>query len=119
MTDKKMSILYTIKGIRPYGPLDGFVAILLSPVDKIQNPKTRSRTRKDGNMQLGMCGPDGPIPEEVMEQMQEIFGEMVGMRKPDHNKDRDIVLIESEMVFQKRGWHYGNTITATFEKLDE
>lgn len=68
---------------------------------------------------MGVIGPDGPVPQEIIDQMQDMFQQMTGMKKRDNNKDRDIVLIESEMVFQKRGWRYGDTITATFEKLEE
>jgi hypothetical protein len=114
MTDKKMSILYTIKGIQPYSPINGFVAILLSPVDKIPDSKV-----KKPNINMGIVGQEGPIPNDVMEQMQEIFQQMTGMGKRDNNKDREIILIESEMVFQKRGWRYGDTITATFEKIED
>jgi len=115
--EDKMQILYTIKGIQPYDSLKNYVAILLSPVDKIHDYMKEENPKPKINM--GVIGPEGPIPPEVQEQMQEFVQNMMGMKKRDHNKDRNIVLIEPEIVFQKRGWRYGDTITATFEKLDE
>ena len=113
--DRKMSILYTIKGIQPYGPMEGYVAILLVPVDKIDAPLKKIKKPKI-NM-IGM-GPGGDVPPEVMEQMQDMFGQMMGMKKKDINDDRNIVIIEEETIFQQRGWKYGDTISADFEKKD-
>ena len=115
MTDKKMQILYTIKGIQPYDPIEGYVAILLSPVDNIQHQGMKTKPR----INMGMVGPGGPVPQEVLDQLQDMVQSMTGSKRRSPEKDREIILIESEILFQKRGWRYGDTITATFDKLDD
>jgi len=113
--EEKMQILYTIKGIRPYDRINGFVAVLLSPVDNLQEngiDKDKERVKVSA---VGPCGE--MVPQEVLEQIQGLFQQMTGTGKKGKNSDRNIVLIESEIMFQKRGWHYGDTVTATFEKI--
>ena len=53
--EKKMTILYTLKGIQPYIPVGGYVALLLSPLDKIIEPK--KNRRPSGNIIMGMGKP--------------------------------------------------------------
>jgi hypothetical protein len=115
MTDKKMQILYTIKGIQPYDVLKEHVAILLVPIDKIGVAlEQKTRSIQIGKFGAGM-GDAPPMPPELINMLEK----MAGIRKGDAERDRQIVLIEEEALFQKRGWRYGDTITATFDKLDE
>ena len=115
MTDGKLAILYTIKGIQPYDRIKGYVIILLVPVDKLNVMELK----KKNNMNVvGMMGPGGPIPQEVLQQLEDMFGNMPGMKSRGIEDDRRIVLIEEEMTFQKRGWKYNDTIIATFEKAE-
>ena len=113
--ENKVSILYTIKGIQPYERLKEHVAILLVPVDKIdtrpEQMKPKSKSIQIGSMGIGM----GEVPPELMQ----FFEQMTGQRRGDPDRDRQIVLIEDEMTFQKMGWRYGDTINGIFEKVDE
>jgi hypothetical protein len=114
MKNNKLQILYTIKGIQPYHAAERHVAILLSPVDRIEEEAIKNNP----NMNVGMIGPDHEgIPPEVKEQLASLFSAMAGGRNK-HEDDRNIVLIESEIEFQKRNWRYGDAITATFEKIE-
>ena len=113
--ENRMSILYTIKGIQPYERFKDHVAILLVPVDKIdiqQDPIKKKQT----NIQIGQMGIG---LAEMPPEMIQFFEQMTGQRRGDPERDRQLVLIESEMLFQKRGWRYGDTINGIFEKVDE
>jgi len=112
--NEKMTILYTIKGIQPYQFKKEHVAILLSPVDPLEAPV--EKTIRSNPKIIGM-GPDGPMPPEAAEQIQNMMESMFGMKKKREG-DRDIVIIESDHVFRERGWKYGDTIQATFEKTE-
>jgi len=114
--NNKMTILYTIKGIQPYTPIKGFVAILLIPVDQIGlDQKPKQNTPNVG--MIGM-GPDGNMPPEAMAQLQDVFANMMGAKKRSHEDDRHIVLIESEHSFKERDWKYGDLIDGTFQKTE-
>jgi hypothetical protein len=113
--ENKVSILYTIKGIQPYERLKEHVAILLVPVDKIDTRQDQVKS-KPKNIILGGTGIGmGEVPPELMQ----FFEQMTGQRRGDPDRDRQIVLIEDEMTFQKMGWRYGDTINGIFEKVDE
>jgi hypothetical protein len=113
--DSKLTILYTLKGIQPYDPAKGYVALLLSPLDKITQTQQR---RYPGNVGVVGMGKSGPIPPEDMRQIQEMIEGFTG-RKKNHDEDRDIILIEPEAEYQKRKWNYGDLIEATFVKVDD
>jgi hypothetical protein len=114
MKEEKIQILYTIKGIKPYEEMKGYVMISLTPVDKLPQLYLGEKPK----VHVSAVGPSGEgIPQEIAEQMQEIFQQLTGSRTKINNK-RDITLIESEISFQKRGWNYGDIITGTFEKRE-
>jgi hypothetical protein len=114
MKQEQLNIKYSIKGIQPYDQITGWVEILLVPMDPLNVPKTRKMPKN-----IMISGPAGPIPEEAMEQMQGFLEHiMPGMGARSTERDREIVLIEEERLFQDRGWKYGDQISVTFEKLE-
>lgn len=115
MEESKLMILYTLKGIQPYESAKGYVALLLSPLDKITSTTQR---RPSGNIGVVGMGKHGPIPDEDMKQIQEMIEGFTGRRK-NHDEDRDIILIEPEAEYQKRKWNYGDLIEATFVKVED
>jgi hypothetical protein len=108
-----INIKYSIKGIQPYDQIPGWVEILLVPMDPLNLPKSR----RPRNIIVSPMG-GGPVPDEVMEQMQGFMEQIIpgGMRRTPE-RDREIVLIEEERLFQERGWKYGDQISVTFEKV--
>jgi hypothetical protein len=105
----KLNIIYVIKGIQPYDQIKGYVGILLVPMDALYLPKEKKSN-------IIVSGPMG-MPPEAMAEMQEVFGKMLGMKQRSPEADREIVIIEPDETFQNRGWHYGDQISVTFEKL--
>jgi hypothetical protein len=115
MEESKLTILYTIKGIQPYDPAKGYVALLLSPLDKIIPTQQRVFP---GNVGVVGMGKHGPIPDEDMKQIQAMIEGFTGRRK-NNDTDRDIIIIEPEAEYQKRKWNYGDLIEATFVKVED
>lgn len=112
--ESKFSIMYEIKGIGPYDRIKGWVSILLMPLDSLDMPKDKKR-----NITVQGFSPMGPASPEAMEEMQEVLGQMFGgLPKQRQDKEREIVIIEKDDDFQKRGWKYGDQISVTFEKLE-
>ena len=112
--NEKISLLYKIKGIQPYRQKDGYVMVMLTPVDTLE------LNHRSSNIQvIGPAG--GDIPKEALDQMGQQMEQMMaqvipGFREQRDKDPRDIIHLELETDFQKRGWKYGDNITVTLEK---
>ena len=120
--ESKLTILYTLNGIQPYTPIEGYVALLLSPFDNLNEPKRIPR-KLPGNIKVMGMGRQGPIPAEDMQEMQQqiehVMENLTGMHRKNHDDDRDIIIIEPKEDYQKRNWNYGALIEATFVKVED
>ena len=112
--ENKLNIIYEIKGIGPYDRVKDWVSVLLVPMDPLDIPTNK----KKGNIMVqGFSPMGGAVPPEAIEEMQEVISKMFNIPKQDEEAERDIVIIEKDTDFQKRGWKYGDQISVTFEKL--
>ena len=106
----KISLVYRIKGIQPYQQKKGYVAVMLTPVDKLEI------NHRSSNIHF-MNPTGGEIPKEAIQQMEQMMENMIpGLREQKERDTRDIIHIELETDFQKRGWKYGDNVTVTLEK---
>jgi hypothetical protein len=112
--ESKFSIMYVVQGIGPYDRLKDWVQILLMPMDPLDVPKEQRR----GNIMVRGIGPMGPVPPEAMDEMQAMFSQLLPQLRQRPEEGREIVLIEKDVDFQKRGWKYRDQINVTFEKLE-
>ena len=112
--DNKITILYQIKGIRPSTRKNGYVEVIMSPIDKIEHEKD------DLPIKITGFGPDGDmLPPEMMKQMNQLMIDALPPHMRRREKDpRTLLHVESEIEFMARGWKYGDTISITLEKVN-
>ena len=116
MKDNKITILYQIKGIRPSLRKNGYVEVIMSPIDKWNLEKEEDNLP----VKITGIGPDGGmLPPELMKQMNKLMKDALPPHlRQRHEKDpRTLLHVESEIEFMARGWKYGDTISITLEKI--
>lgn len=114
--DNKITILYQIKGIRPSVRKNGYVEVLMSPMDKWDLKKEEDNLP----VKITGIGPDGGmLPPELMKQMNQLMKDALPHHMRQREKDpRTLLHVESEIEFMARGWKYGDTISITLEKVN-
>jgi len=114
--DNKITILYQIKGIRPSIRKNGYVEVIMSPIDEIEHGKEKD----DLPIKITGFGPDGGmLPPELMKQMNQLMIDALPPHMRQREKDpRTLLHVESEIEFMARGWKYGDTISITLEKVN-
>jgi hypothetical protein len=118
MRDEKIVIPYQIKGIKPSEHKQGYVEVLLEPVDKIEYQQ--QKTSHPPPIQITGVGPNGNIfPPELQQQLSQMLQQAVPpMFKEQKNYDpRRLIHVESEIDFLSRNWKYGDIINVTLEKV--
>jgi hypothetical protein len=114
----KITIPYQIKGIRPSDKKEGYVEVLMEPVDKLEY----DNQDKPDNIPIKVIGtgPNGtPFPPEFQQQLTQMLKNAVppffhGKKNYDPRK---LIHVESEIDFLTRNWKYGDIINVTLEKI--
>ena len=119
MVENKITIPYQIKGIKPSERKEGYVEVLMEPVDKIDYSKEEEMS---GNIPIKVTGigPDGsPFPPGFQNQLTQMMkSAMPMMYKGRKGYDpRRLIHVESEIDFLARNWKYGDVIDVTLEKV--
>lgn len=119
MVENKITIPYQIKGIKPSERKEGYVEVLMEPVDKLDY----NQEEKDlDNIPIKVTGvgPDGSaFPPGFQNQLTQMLkGAMPPMFKGKKSYDpRRLIHVESEIDFLARNWKYGDIIDVTLEKV--
>jgi len=119
LVENKITIPYQIKGIKPSERKEGYVEVLMEPVDKLDY----NQEEKDlDNIPIKVTGvgPDGSaFPPGFQNQLTQMLkGAMPPMFKGKKSYDpRRLIHVESEIDFLARNWKYGDIIDVTLEKV--
>ena len=118
MVENKITIPYQIKGIKPSERKEGYVEVLMEPVDRLEY----NQEEDSGNIpiQVSGVGPDGsPFPPGFQNQLTQMLkSAMPPMFKGKRSFDpRRLIHVESEIDFLARNWKYGDIIDVTLEKV--
>ena len=119
MIENKITIPYQIKGIKPSERKEGYVEVLMEPVDKIDYGKEEEMP-DNIPIQVTGIGPDGsPFPPGFQNQLTQIMKSAIPpMYKGKKGYDpRRLIHVESEIDFLARNWKYGDVIDVTLEKV--
>ena len=105
MVENKITIPYQIKGIKPCDKIEGYVEVLMEPIDKLEY--NGSEISNDIPIKISGIGMDGSsFPPGVQDQLTQVLKNAM---PPIH--------IESEIDFISRKWKYGDIIDITLEKV--
>lgn len=118
MRDEKIEIPYQIKGIKPSEQKNGYVEVLLEPVDKIEYQQ--QKTAQPPPIQISGVGTNGnAFPPELQQQLSQMLQQAIPpFFKEQKNFDpRRLIHVESEIDFLSRNWKYGDIINVTLEKV--
>lgn len=119
MTDDKITILYQIKGIRPCIKQEGYVEVLMSPIDKLSFDEENN---DDVAIKVTGVGPEGGlIPPEVLQNINKMMKSSLPphLRSLKDKDPRNFLHVETEIDFLSRGWKYGDTVAITLKKVDQ
>lgn len=117
MSENKITIPYQIKGIRPCPRKNGYVEVMMFPVDKLEYDKD---DKKDTPIKVMGAGPNGsPIPPEFQKQLSVMLKSAIPpyLSQKDDKDPRRFLHVESEIDFLARGWKYGDIIDITLKKV--
>jgi hypothetical protein len=103
---------YVIKSVQSFPFKKGYVAIFLSPRDKIENELEQPCPFRIHNI-----GPS-PMPKEIMQTFAMQIESMMPKQK-QHDDFRDILLVVTETDFYGLGWAYGDVISGDFKKTQD
>ena len=118
MAENKITIPYQIKGIKPSDKIQGYVEVIMEPVDKLNFDNEDEKTNVP--IKITGIGPDGsPFPPGFQQQLSNMLKDAVPpMFKNKKNYDpRRLIHVESEIDFLARNWKYGDIINVTLEKI--
>ena len=118
MVENKIKFLYQIKGIKPSDRKEGYVEVLMEPVDKIEYNQEESSDNIP--IKVTGIGPDGsPFPPGFQKQLTQMLeSAMPPTFKGRKSYDpRRLIHLESEIDFLTRNWKYGDIINVTLEKV--
>jgi hypothetical protein len=119
MTENKITIPYQIKGIKPSERKEGYVEVLMEPVDKLDYSQ-EEKGLDNIPIKVTGVGPDGsPFPPGFQNQLTQMLkSAMPPMFKGKRGYDpRRLIHVESEIDFLVRNWKYGDIINVTLEKV--
>ncbi len=118
MVENKITIPYQIKGIKPSERKEGYVEVLMEPVDKIDYSKEEEMSDNIPIKVTGI-GPNGsPFPLDFQNQLTQMMkSAMPPMFKGKKFDPRRLIHVESEIDFLARNWKYGDIIDVTLEKV--
>ena len=119
MVENKITIPYQIKGIKPSERKEGYVEVLMEPVDKIDYGKEEDMS-DNIPIQVTGIGPDGlAFPPGFQNQLTQMMKSVIPpMFKGKKGYDpRRLIHVESEIDFLARNWKYGDVIDVTLEKV--
>ena len=106
----ELSQEYVVKSIQTFPFRKGYVAVFLSPRDKLDEELEHSCPVK-------MQGFGPRPPKEIM---QTIVMEFQSMSKQKQQDDfRDVLLVVTETDFYGFGWSYGDVISGEFKKTQD
>ena len=118
MAENKITIPYQIKGIKPCDKKEGFVEVLMEPVDKLEFNK--NEIPENVPIKITGVGMDGSyFPPGVQDQLSQVLKNAIPpmfKKKKDYDPRR-LIHIESEIDFLARNWKYGDIIDITLEKV--
>jgi len=118
MVENKITIPYQIKGIKPCDKKEGYVEVLMEPIDKLEyNGNERSNDLPIKITGIGMDG--SSFPQGVQDQLTQVLKNAIPpmYRKGKSYDPRRLIHIESEIDFITRNWKYGDIIDITLEKV--
>jgi len=118
MKDHKVTIPYQIKAIRPSDLKEGYVEVVMEPVDKFEY----NHEENPGPLPITVTGigPSGtPFPAELQHQLSQMLKQALppSFKGKKTDDPRSIIHVESEIDFLARNWKYGDIINITFEKV--
>jgi hypothetical protein len=118
MKDYKVTIPYQIKAIRPSELKEGYVEVVMEPVDKFEYNHEDSPSPPP--ITVTGIGPGGtPFPAELQHQLSQMMKQVLppGYKGKKSEDPRSITHVESEIDFLARNWKYGDIINVTLEKV--
>ena len=119
MVENKITISYQIKGIKPSERKEGYVEVLMEPVDKLDYGQ-EEKGPDNIPIKVTGVGPDGsPFPPGFQNQLTQVLkNSMPPMFKGKKSYDpRRLIHVESEIDFLARNWKYGDIIDVTLKKV--
>ena len=120
MVENKITIPYQIKGIKPSDKKEGYVEVLMEPVDKLDYKQDDYSDNVP--IKISGIGSNGsPFPPGLQDQLTGVLRTaMYPMFKGKKNQDpRRLIHVESEIDFLARNWKYGDIIDITLNKVKE
>jgi hypothetical protein len=118
MVENKITIPYQIKGIKPSDRKEGYVEVLMEPVDKLEFKQEEEL--ENIPIKVTGIGPEGsPFPPGFQDQLTQILKSAIpSMYKRKKGYDpRRLIHVESEIDFLARDWKYGDIIDVTLERI--
>ena len=118
MVENKITIPYKIIGIKPCANKDGYVEVLMEPIDKLEY--NNSNQSNDIPIKITGIGMDGSsFPPGVQDQLTQVLKNAMPpiFKKRSDYDPRRLIHIESEIDFIARNWKYGDIIDITLEKV--
>ena len=118
MPENKITIPYQIKGIKPCERKEGYVEVLMEPVDKIEFDHKDEVDNVP--IKITGIGPDGsPFPPGFQQQLTQMLKDSMPpfIRGKKNYDPRRLIHVESEIDFIARNWKYGDIINVTLEKV--
>ena len=119
MSENTITIQYQIKGIRPCPRKNGYVEVMMVPVDKLEFDNDE---KEETPIKVMGTGPNGvPIPPEFQKQLSVMLKSAIPstFSRKDDTDPRRFLHVESEIDFLARGWKYGDIIDITLKKVKE
>lgn len=101
---------YAIKSIQTFPFKKGYVAIFLSPRDRMAE-----ELEEPCPFKLQNFGGSGQMPKEV----QTMIMGMIPRQKHGDSDVRDLIIIVTETDFYGLGWAYGDIISGDFKKIQD
>ena len=117
MVENKITIPYQIKGIKPSDKKEGYVEVLMEPVDKLEYKDDENE--RNIPIKISSFGTNGSqLPPGFQDQLNQVIkSAMPPMFKGKKFDPRRLIHVESEIDFIARNWKYGDIIDVTLEKV--
>lgn len=112
----EVKINYRIAGIDEFQDLNGYVAVYMEPVNKLNVNNIQKE-----NLKVQGFGPSGtPIPQEVLQQLSAQVEKMLPSHLRKEKEDpRIFVHVEPTIDFIPRGWKFGDIIEVSMKKVKD
>jgi len=116
MSENTITIPYQIKSIRPFPKKNGFVEVIMYPVDILEFDKDDKDETPIKVVGSGING--SPFPPELQKQLSVMMKSAIpSFSKKDIADPRRLLHVESEIDFIYRGWKYGDIVEVTLKKV--